>query len=102
MLAVRTRRLAIADLARDALHVLQLVEGRRVAISSAPVRARREPHRESFSKIFIRMLLRVPAGQVGDELAREWNGAVVVTISTAKAAEELAPIFALVKLVRVI
>ena len=92
----------ISDFSRDAIDVLQLGQRAPAFVALSPLRARREPDRERFGEIFIRMLLRVPPGHVANELPRERNGTVIVAIGAAKRTEEIAPLSRLVELVGVV
>src|SRR5271170_6365545 len=52
--------IGISDFSRDAIDVLELSQRAPAFVALSPLRARREPDRKRFSKILIRMLLRVP------------------------------------------
>ena len=68
-------RFDIPNFSRDAIDVLELGQRAPTFVALAPLRARRKPDGKRFSKIFIRMLLRVPPGHVtNDTSARmEWD-----------------------------
>src|ERR1700685_1694439 len=92
----------ISDFSRHAINVLQLLQRAPTLVALSPLRARREPDRKRFCKIFIRMLLRVPSGHVANKLPRERYGTVIIAIGAAKRTEEMAPLNRLVWLVPVI
>ena len=100
--SLRSRRLSVAKLSRHPIHIDQLLHGSPAGVALAPVGAGRNPHREGFGEVFIRMLLRVPAFHVPHILARERHRAIVVTISAAKRSEKLAPFWSLIQLIRII
>ena len=101
-IAARDHRIGIAELAPDAIHVEQLLHRAPALIPLAPVGARRQPDREGLGKVFVGMLLRVPAFHVAHELARERDGFVVVAVRPPERPKLIAPFFGLVQRVRVI
>src|SRR5258706_14133168 len=74
------------NLVRDFLHhavdVLEFGQSPPAVVHVLPVETRSEPPRERFRKVFIRVLLRIPAEDVTDKIAREWIGSVSVAIRT--------------------
>src|SRR5579859_5887038 len=62
-------RVKTAKLSESAIHVAQLFKRGPPFIFLPPARAGREPYGKSFGKVFIRMLLRVPAFHVADKAA---------------------------------
>src|SRR5258707_2109914 len=92
----------ISDFSYRAIDVLELGQRAPTFVALSPLRARREPDRKRFGKIFIRMLLRVPPGHVANKLSRERYGTVIIAICAAKRTEKIAPLSRLVELVRVV
>src|SRR6266576_4330027 len=83
---VRTAALAhwidIPHFPRDAVHVAKLRHRTPAPVLLFPARTRRHPYRESFSKILIRMFLRVPPGQVTHVVFRKQYRPVIFSIWT--------------------
>src|SRR5437899_100902 len=94
-------RVALPQLARQPVQVLQLRHRPPAAITLAPVRARRQPDRKGLGKIFIRMLLRIPSRQMPHIIARERRRPVIVPIRTSERPEGLFPLRRVVQLVRI-
>src|ERR1700677_3323045 len=86
----------ISDVSRYAIDILELGQRFPIFVALSPLRARREPDRKRFCKIFIRMLLRVPPGHVANKLRRKRYGTVIIAICAAKRTEEIAPLSRLV------
>ena len=84
------------------VHVAQLRQRRPALVFLAPLRPRRQPDGEGLGEVLVGMLLRVPAGDVAHEAARERDRAVVVAVRAAERTEEIAPLRRLVQLVGIV
>src|SRR5205085_2706599 len=76
--------------------------GRPFLIFITPLGAGREPHRKGLGKIFIWMLLGIPAFHVANEAAGESDRTIIVAIVPAIGAEEPLPFRGFIKPVSVI
>ena len=94
----RDRRLA-GDLAHQLVDVVELFQGRPALVVAAPVDMRIEPDRESLGEILDRVRLRVPVGEVDDEVPALGARLVGRGIGRVRISEQDAIALAIVQLV---
>ena len=83
------RRALVGDLLHRRVDVLELLQDGPPGVALAPVRLRRQPHRERLGEVLVRMALGVPLLQVHHEAAAVRARDVVVAVPLGRLAEEL-------------
>src|SRR5215208_1213403 len=92
----------VANVAHHAIYILEFSQGWPVRVSISPIALGCEPYGERFSEVFVRMLLRVPAEYVANEVVREWVSAITVAIWSRVWPERFPPIGSVVESVGVV
>ncbi len=98
----RNLRLFIRDFAHHTLYVVELGKRGPSFISLSPVEIGREPYRERFGEIFIRVLLCIPAEYVADVVVWERVGLVSLAIRPWVWPESHSPVGTIVQTIRII
>ena len=83
--------IGVAQRARHAVHVAELLHRAPALVPRPPLRAGRQPDGERLGEILVRVLLRVPARDVPHEAARERDGPVVLAVGAAERSEQRPP-----------